>query len=129
MNAVAKILASGLGIALVACGMSTQGDVAKAAHTAGRDLAKAQEQDEARVADARAAARREINGAAIKLSLKQAKADYGEAIAKADGDLSVAVKKCAMQSVQARTACEINARSMRDQSAETAKLNLSLADQ
>jgi hypothetical protein len=128
MNIAAKILISGLGIALAACGMSTESDVAKASHAANRELAKAQEQGDARVADAHAAASREINEAALKLSLKQARADYGEAIAKANGDLSIAVEKCAMQAGRARTACEIDARSMRDQSAEMAKVKLSLAD-
>jgi hypothetical protein len=129
MNIAAKILISGLGIALAACGMSTEGDVAKTSHAANRELTKAQEQNDARVADAHAAASREINEAALKLSLKQARADYGEAIAKADGDLSVAVEKCAMQPAHVRAACEINARSMRAQSAEAAKVKLSIADQ
>jgi hypothetical protein len=129
MNIAAKILISGLGIALAACGMSTESDVAKASHAANRELAQAQEQGDARAADAHAAASREINRAAMKSSWKHARTDYGEAIAKADGDLSAAVEKCGMQPAHARTACENNARSMRDQSVEMAKVKLSLADQ
>jgi hypothetical protein len=133
MNIAATILVCGVGFALAAC------DVATASHdrtedvtpltVANREVAKAQEQDDARVADAHAAARREINEAAFRLSWKQAKADYRDAVAKADGELSIAVKKCPSQPVRARTACETNARSMRDQSVEMAKVKLSLADQ
>jgi hypothetical protein len=104
--------------------MSAQSDVAEAERTA-----KIQEENDNRVADAHAAASREINEALMKRSLKQAKADYGEAIAKADRDLSIAVEKCAVRPARARAACELNARSMRDQLAENAKVNLSRADQ
>lgn len=129
MNIAAKILVSAVGMALVACGMSTQSDVAEAERAARDEPAKIREENDSRVADAHAAASREINEVLMKQSLKQAKADYGEAIARADRELSVAVEKCAAHPARTRTACELNARSMRDQLAETAKVNLSRADQ
>ena len=129
MDIAAKILISGLALALAACGTSTQSDGVETSRAANRELAKAQEQDEARVAEAHAAARREINRATVKSSWKHAQAAYGEAIAKADGELSAAVEKCGMQPAHARTACKNNARSVRDQSIEAAKVKLSLADQ
>jgi len=146
MNIASKILVSGLGIALAACGTSTQSDVDKASSAraadvaktredarpkvdaANRDLAKAQEQGDAKVATAQATANREINEAAVKLSKEQAKASYDESVAKADGDQSVAVEKCRMLAADARTPCENNAHSVRDQTVETAKASLSLAD-
>jgi len=146
MNIASKILVSGLGITLAACSASTQGDVDKASHDRAADVAKARQdaqpsvdaanrnltkvksQADLNVADAHAAANREINEAALKLSQQQAKASYGEAIAKADGDLLVAVENCRMQSTDERAACEHDARSVRDQSVETAKVKLTLAD-
>jgi len=128
MNVALKILTFGIGIALVACNVSTPSDIAKAADASNNQLVKAQE-DEARVADAHAAASREINGAVFRLNLKQAKADYGEAIAAADRSLSNAIKKCSKAPARSLTACETDARSIRDQSAERAKVRLSLADQ
>ena len=128
MNSAVKILVSSLGIALAACGLP-QSDVTSTSHAVASELAKAQEQTDARVANARAAARREINAATVKVSRKQARAHYGDAIARADRDLSFAFEKCATGSAGVRRACEINARAIRDQSAETAKRELSLADQ
>lgn len=139
MNIAATILLCGLGFALAACDDATAShdgaaDVAQSRQdpqqtVANRELAKAQEQDDARVADAHAAARREINEAAFRLSRKQAKLDFTEAVAKADAELSVAIKQCPNQPVRARSACESNIRSKRDQSVERAKVRLSLADE
>ena len=57
-------------------------DIASAPDANNIEQVRAQEED-ARAADAHAAASREINGATLKLNLKQARVDYGEAIAKA----------------------------------------------
>ena len=127
-NITAKILVSGLGVTVAACALP-QSDVTATSHAVTSELAKAQEQADAQVASARAAARREINAAAMKVSRKQANADYREAIAKADSGLSAALKNCAKGSASAVRACETSARAIRDQSAETARRELSLADQ
>jgi hypothetical protein len=127
MNITAKIMVSSVGIALAACGLSAPSDTADVAHAIDSELAKAQAREE-RTADAHAAASRQINRAAMKLSLKRAKSDYGEAMAKADREFSAAVEKCKVPT-RAGTACESDARSIREQSAEKAKVDLSLADQ
>jgi hypothetical protein len=129
MNIAVKILVSGLGIALVACGASAPGGIAEAARAISDESAKAQDDSDARVADSHAAARREINRAVLKQSLARAKVDYRKAIANADRDLSVALEKCATQAARTHVACETDARSGHDRSAETAKMKLSLADQ
>ena len=127
MNVVLKILSSALAIALVGCGESTPSDAGKA-HVANNIEVKALEED-AKAADAHAAASREINGAALRLNLKQARVDYGEAIAKANHDLSDALEKCKLLPARALPACAANARLIRDEAAERAKIRLSLADQ
>lgn len=147
MNIASKILVASLVVALAACGKSTQEDVDKAAHdraadvakarqnaqpavdAANRDLAKAQQEGSAKVADAHADANREVNKAAVKQSKEQAKSDYDVSIAAADGDLTVALEKCKMQTADAKTACERNARSMHDQMVNAAKGKLDLANQ
>ena len=126
MNIALKILISAFAMVLVACGVSTSSDIASAPDANSIELVRAQEED-AKAADAHAAASREINGATLKL--KQARADYGEAIAKANHDLSDALKKCKLIPARALPACEADARSIRDQSTERAKVRLSLADQ
>ena len=126
MNVVLKILSSVLGIVLLGCGESTPSDVGKVTAANNTELVKPLEED---AKAAHAAASREINGAALRLNLKQARVDYGEAIAKADHELSDALKKCEMNPARALPACEANARLIRDQAAERAKVRLSLADQ
>jgi hypothetical protein len=128
VNIALKTLTCAFAIVLVACGVSTSSDIASAPDANNIELARAQEED-ARAADAHAAASREINGATLKLNLKQARVDYGEAIAKANHDLSDALKKCKLIPARALPACEADARSIRDQSTERAKVRLSLADQ
>ena len=125
MNIAARIMVSCMGAALAACGLYAPGGTADVSHTVDGELAKAQRDE--RTADAHAAASREINGPAMKLSLKRAKADYGEAMAKADREFSTAVEKCMMPTPA--TTCESDARSIREQSAEKAKVTLTLADQ
>jgi len=129
MNIAAKILVSGLGITLVACGMSAPSDIAEAARAINDESAKARDDSDARAVDSHAAARREINRAVLKQSLEQAKVEYRKAIVNADRDLSVALEKCATQGARTHVACETDARSRHDQSAETAKMKLSFADQ
>lgn len=129
MNIAAKIMAAVFWIALGACSMSAQSDVAEAARARNHESTKAQQEGDAKVTDAHAAASREINRAVMKQSLKQAKVDYREAIAKADRSLSDALEKCAMQAGPEQTACEIVAHSAHDQTAERAKIELTLADQ
>ena len=126
MNVVLKILSSALGIALLGCGEPTPSDVGKVSAANNTELVKGLEDD---AKAAHAAASREINGAALRLNLKQARVDYGEAIAKADHELSDALKKCELTPARALPACEANARLIRDQAAERAKVRLSLADQ
>lgn len=131
MNITAKTLTLGLGIALVACGTPAASDVAETVHAIDIQAVKkkAQEEGEAQVAEAHAAARREINQAVLKHSLMQAKLDYRTAIAKADHDLSIALDQCAIQATSTRSACAIKAHSARDHLAETARVSLSQADQ
>ena len=128
MNIALKILTSAFAIVLVACGVPPSSDIAIPPDANNIELVRALEED-ARAADAHAAASREINGATLKLNLKQARVDYGEAIAKANHDLSDALKKCKLAPARAFPACEADARSIRDQSAERAKVRLSVADQ
>lgn len=128
MNIASKILTVAIGVGLVACDASTQRDIARAADASHSQLVKTQE-EESRTADAHAAASREINGAALKSSMKQARADYGKAIAQADRELSDALKKCGLVSARVSTACEADARAIREQAAEKAKMRLSFADQ
>ena len=127
MNIALKILTPAFVIALVACGVSTSGDIANVSDASDNELIRAQEED-ARTADAHAMASREINGAALKLNLKQARTEYREAIAEADRNLAEATKKCEKVAARALPACEADARSIRDQLAERAKVKLSLAD-
>jgi len=146
MNVTSRIWVAGLVIALAGCGKSTQSDVdrvardhaadaAKAAlaaqpavDAANRDLAKAQSEASTKLADANADANREFNMAALKQSKEQAKADYAVAIARADGDLSVALEKCKMLSADAKNICDQNAQSVRDQSGSVAKAKLDLVN-
>lgn len=131
MNITAKILTLSLGIALVACGMHAASDVGETAQA--NDIQsvkkKARKESETQVADAHAAASREINQAVLKHSLMQAKLNYRTAIAKADHDLSIALDQCAMQATSTRSACAIKAHSARDHLAERARVTLSQADQ
>jgi len=147
MNIASKILAAGIIVALSACGTSTQQDVDKAAHdraagvakaqegaqpaidAANRELAKAQQQGSAKVADASAEARRDVNEAAAKQSVQQAKADYAVAIAAADGDLSVAVEKCKMAAADVKATCEKDAQLAHDERVKAATSNLDGANQ
>jgi len=125
MRITAQVFVCGFGIALAACGAPTPGKIVEAPHDA---WVKSDEND-ARAAEVHAAASREINGAAMRVNLKRARIVYSDAIAKAEDDLSVAVKKCSLVPAHVRKACETDARSIRDQSAENAKVRLSLADQ
>jgi hypothetical protein len=147
MNITSKILIAGLTVALAACGKSTQADVDKATRdrnaevakagqdaqpsvdAAHRELAKAEQQGNAKVADAQTSADREIGNATVKQSKEQAKADYDVSIAGAEGDLSVALQKCGMQSADAKNACEQDAHSIHDQSIAAAKAKLDSASQ
>jgi hypothetical protein len=147
MNTASRILVASLVVALAACGKSTQDDLDKAAHdraaevakarqnaqpavdAANRDMAKAQNEANAKVADAHADANREVNNAAVKQSKEQAKADYDVTIARADGDLSVALEKCKMQPAETKNTCEQSAHLMHDQSVSAAKAKLDLANQ
>lgn len=147
MNTASRLLAASMLVALAACGKSTQSDVNKAAHdsavgvakarqdaqpavdAANRGLANAQQNANIKVADANANADLAVNKAAVKQSKEQARADYDVAMAKIDGDLSVAIEKCRMLSADARSACEQNAHSIHDQSATAAKAQLDLVDQ
>jgi hypothetical protein len=146
MNIASKILVASIVVALTACGASTQQDVDKAAHdraagvakaqegaqpavdAANRDLAKAQQQGSAKVADANAEARRDVNEAAAKQSVQQAKADYAVAIAAADGDLSVAVEKCKMAADDVKATCEKAAQLAHDERVHAATSNLDAAN-
>jgi hypothetical protein len=146
MNTTSRMLIIGSALALAACGPSTQADVDKAAHdraadvakarqdaqpavdAANRDLAKTQQQAEAKVADAHAAAHREINKAALKQSRELAKADYDVGIAGANGDLAVALEKCKMLTGDTQKNCEGNAHSAYDQTVNTIKAKLAIAE-
>jgi len=145
MNGVSNVLVLGLAIALAACGLSTQSDAGNASRSvdtararqnagptldaADHDLAEAREQVDTQVAEAHAAANREINKDAMRRSRERARAEYGQAIARVDGDLSRALEKCGMQAADARTACQNDARVTHNQLAEIEKVKLSLADQ
>ena len=147
MNTVSRILTAGVLVALAACGNSTQGDVNKAVHdsavgvakarqdaqpavdAANRGLANAQQNANIKVADANANADLAVNKAAVKQSKEQAKADYDVAMARIDGDLSVAIEKCKMLATDARSTCEQNAHSIHVQSASAAKAKLDLINQ
>jgi len=128
VNIALKTLTCAFAIVLVACGVSTSSDIASAPDANNIELDRAHEED-ARAADAHAAASREINSAALRLNLKQARVDYGEAIAKANHDLTDALEKCKLIPARALPACAANARLIRDEAAERAKIRLSLADQ
>ena len=146
MNMTSRILVAGMVIALAGCGKSTQSDVdnvardhaedaAKAAQAAqpaidaaNRDLAKARSEASTKRADANADANRGVSKAALNQYKEQAKADYAVALARADGDLSVALEKCRMLSADAKNLCEQNAHSLRDQSGSAAKEKLDFAN-
>lgn len=146
MNITLKILAAAMAVALAACGKSTQADVNQAASdraadvakagqdaqpsvdAANRDLAKAQSEASTKLADANADANRGVNKAALNQYKEQAKADYVVTLARADGDLSVALEKCKMLSADAKNMCEQNAHSLRDQSGSAAKEKLDFAN-
>lgn len=147
MKIVSKILVASIVVALAACGQSTQADVDKAAHdrnadvakaqqkaqpavdAANREVTKAQQDGSAKVADAHADANREVGNAVQNQAKEQAKADFNVAVAAADGNLKVALEKCNMQPAPAKTACEQEAHSTRDQAANVAKSKLELANQ
>lgn len=146
MNMTSRIVLTGLVLALAACGKATQDDVDKvtrdgaadvaktalaaqpAVDTATRDLVKAQNEADAKLADARADANREVNKAARKQSMEQAKADYDVAVARAAADLSVALENCKMQPADAKSACDQNAHSVQDQANSAAKTRLDIVN-
>ena len=147
MNIASKILVASLAVALGACGKSTQESVDNAAHdraagvakaqeaaqpavdAANRDLAKARQEGNAKVVDASAEAKREIDAAAGKQSKERAKADYDVAVASADGDLLVAVEKCKMAAAEVKGTCEQDAHLTHDQMLNDAKAKLDLVNQ
>lgn len=147
MNIAQTILVATMAATLAACGSSTQADVDKAARdraadvakarqdaqpsldAANRDTAKAQDLANAKVANARAEANRDVNQAVVNQSKGQAKADYEIAVTRVDGDLSVAIEKCKMQSGDVKNACEQSAHTIHDQSVAELKAKLDLANQ
>lgn len=147
MNIGSGILVVAMAVGLVACGSSTQADVDKAARdraadvakarqdaqpsidAASRETAKAQDLANARVANARAEANRDVNKAATSQSKGQAKADYDIALVRVDGDLSVTIEKCKMQSGDAKNVCEQTAHATHDQAVSELKAKLDFANQ
>jgi hypothetical protein len=140
------ILVAALVSVLAACGVSSQSDVDQAAHdrdaavakarqdaqpsvdAANRDVAKAQDQADAQVSDAHATADREVGEATVKQTREQSKANYDVVVARANGDLAVALEKCKVQSGNSQSACERDANQQHDQAIDAAKATLDIAD-
>ncbi len=144
VNTGLRILATIFLIILAVCSKFTQADIRRVGHGPARDLAKggegvqpsadvidgvsamAQKRENAIVSDMQIEAKRAIRNT-VKLSPKQAKVDRDIAIAEADGGLSSSLESCGMQSANAQTTCEHNARALHDRSIGTAKINWTFA--